>query len=159
MEHATYIKAGITAFCAALAALLGWRGILAMVWVAAMLLDYLSGTCAAMKNGNWSSKVARQGLWHKAGMVLAVLVAALADLGLNVAVSELDLGFVWPGAVLPIVLLWYTLTELGSVLENVVVMGAPVPSWLTKVLKVGMTAIDSKQGADKGTEEAESNGD
>lgn len=155
MEHATYIKAGITAFCAALAALLGWRGILALVWVAAMVLDYLSGTFAAMKNGNWSSQVARQGLWHKAGMVLAVLVAALADLGLSVAVSELDIGFAWPGAVLPIVLLWYILTELGSVLENVTIMGAPVPAWLTKVLKVGLTAIDSKQGADKETEEAE----
>ncbi len=148
MEHATYIKAAMTAFCAALATLLGWRGILALVWAAAMVLDYLSGTCAAVKNRDWSSKTARQGLWHKAGMVLAVAVAALTDLGLSVAVSEMNLGISWPGAVLPIVLLWYILTELGSVLENVVVMGAAVPDWLTKVLKVGLKAIDEKEERD-----------
>lgn len=155
MEYAGYIKAAITAFFAALATLLGWRGILALVWAAAMVLDYLSGTCAALKNGVWCSKTARQGLWHKAGMILAVLVAVLADLGLDVAASELNLGPAWPGAILPIVLFWYILTELGSVLENAVDMGASVPEWLTKVLKVGLKAVDGT-ALEEGEEDGES---
>ncbi len=125
-------------------ALTGWRGILALVWAAAMALDYLSGTFAALKNGNWSSTTARQGLWHKAGMMTAVLVAALTDLGIGVATEELALGVDWPGAALPLALLWYALTELGSVLENAMLLGATVPDWLKKALKAGLDAADKK---------------
>ena len=43
------IKGGITAIITGLAAFLGWKGILAVVWVAVMALDYISGTFAACK--------------------------------------------------------------------------------------------------------------
>ena len=49
---------------------------------------------------------------------------------------------VWPGLVLPLVLAWYIITELGSILENAVKMGAPVPEWLIKLLKAGKKAVD-----------------
>ena len=73
------IKAAFAAFFYALGAFLGWKGIMGIVWVAAMLLDYISGTAAACKSGEWCSATARQGLWHKGGMILVVVVAAIAD--------------------------------------------------------------------------------
>ncbi|MBQ1729907.1 MAG: phage holin family protein, partial [Oscillospiraceae bacterium] len=42
----------------------------------------------------------------------------------------------------PIVIAWYTVTELGSVIENAAKMGAPIPKWLRKILKITADAID-----------------
>ncbi len=134
-EKLTAWKAGATALVTALTAFLGWKGIAALAWVAAMALDYISGSAAACKEGKWSSKVAREGLWHKTGMVFAVVVAAIADGVLSVLCQHLpSMGITWPGMVLPVVLVWYLLTELGSILENAVRLGAKVPGWLSELL-------------------------
>lgn len=127
-------KAAVMAVFSILGAFLGWKGIMALVWVAVMALDYLSGTAAACKQGKWSSAVARSGLWHKLGMILAVCVAVLADIAMELACDHVPIGLVWPGAILPLVLAWYILTELGSILENAVKLGAAVPKWLTRIL-------------------------
>lgn len=145
-EHLIAIKAALAAGVTALSAFLGWRGLLAVAWVAAMAVDYLTGTAAAMKAGEWASKYARDGLWHKAGMIAVVVVAAVADGVMSVACTHLSLGIEWPGVVLPLVLAWYIITELGSVLENAVKMGATVPGWLTKMLKVSLSAVDKAAG-------------
>lgn len=143
-EKLTAIKAVLTAFFTALGAFLGWKGIMAIVWVVCMALDYLSGTAAACKDRQWSSEVARQGLWHKGGMILVVAVAAIADGIMAVICANLNLGITWPAIILPLVLAWYIITELGSILENAVKLGASVPDWLVNVLKVGLKAINAK---------------
>lgn len=143
MDHLVGIKAALAAFLSALAAFLGWRGIMAAVWVAAMAMDYISGTAAACKAGEWSSQRAREGLWHKGGCILVVTVAAIADGILGLALREMAIGFAWPGAILPLVLAWYIITELGSILENAVAMGASVPAWLIKLLKISLKAVDN----------------
>ena len=143
-ERLTAVKATIVAVISAISAFLGWKGIVAMVWVVAMGLDYISGTAAACKNGEWSSAIARNGLWHKGGMILVVVVAAIAD-GVMVVICENIpvLGIAWPGIILPLVLAWYILTEMGSVLENAVKLGAKVPEWLVKILKSSLKAVDA----------------
>ena len=35
------------------------------------------------------------------------------------------LNITWPGMILPLVLAWYIITELGSILENAIKLGAP----------------------------------
>ena len=136
-------KATIAAFFTALGAFLGWQGIMAMVWVAAMALDYVTGTAAACYTGQWCSKTAREGLWHKGGMIVVVIVAAIAGGIMAVICANLPLAMEWPGLILPLVLAWYIITELGSILENAVKMGAPVPEWLVKLLKAGLSAVDA----------------
>lgn len=143
-EKLTAFKGAVAAFCMSLGAFLGWQGIMALVWVGAMALDYLSGTMAACRVGEWSSATAREGLWHKGGMILVVAVAAAADGVMTALCANLPVEMAWPGAVLPLVLTWYILTELGSILENAVKMGAAVPPWLVKLLKAGLDAVDSK---------------
>lgn len=143
MENATKIKVALVAFFAALNSLLGWRGVMALVWVGAMLLDYISGTAAAIQSKEWSSSTARQGLWHKGGMIMVVLVAAIGDLILTTVFESMALGIAWPAALFPLVLAWYIITELGSILENATKMGAPVPSWLTSVLAAGQKAVEN----------------
>ena len=41
------------------------------------------------------------------------------------------------------VLVWYIVTELGSMAENAATMGAPVPQWLVKLLAMSKNAVDS----------------
>lgn len=146
MDNLTAIKAAVSAVLGALTAFWGWFGWLAFAWVGLMLLDYLTGSAAACKNGEWSSSEARSGVWHKAGEVVVVLVAAAADLLLSLVLENLpvvQLPVAFRGIVCPLVLVWYCLTELGSIVENAVRMGADVPTWLTKLLKIGLDAVDS----------------
>jgi len=141
-------KAAIAAFLTAMGTVLGWKGIMLLVWAGVMGLDYLSGTMAACKEGKWSSATAREGLWHKGGMILVVTVAAIADGVMVVMGAYVPMELQWPGVLLPMVLAWYILTELGSILENAVAMGANVPGWLVKRLKNGVELLDSE--GDKG---------
>ncbi len=150
-------KASIAAFFTILGGFLGWQGIMALVWVAAMALDYITGTMAACHAGQWSSSVAREGLWHKGGMIVVVIVAAIADGIMAVICANIPLEMVWPGLILPLVLAWYIITELGSILENAVKMGAPVPEWLIKLLTASLAMINTAgdTAADITTEEPE----
>ncbi len=141
-EELLNFKTAAITFFSALGALLGWQGIMGAVWVGAMALDYLTGTMAACRAGSWSSATARDGLWHKGGMIVVVIVAAMADGVMAVTCANLPLDMEWPGLVLPLVLAWYIITELGSVLENAVKMGAQVPAWLVKLLKISLQAVD-----------------
>lgn len=153
------IKASISAIFAALGAFLGWKGIIAVVWVVAMALDYISGTAAACRAHEWSSQTARDGLWHKGGMILVVIVAAIGDGVMAMICTNIPaLEFDWPGLILPLVLAWYIITEFGSILENAVKMGAAVPSWLVKLLKISLTAVNkagktATAGTDKTSED------
>ena len=103
----------------------------------------LETTAAAVRAGDWSSTRAREGLWHKAGMILAVVVSVLGDLLLGVLLRACGLAAPFRGVLLaPLVTAWYCLTELGSVVENAGKLGAPVPGWLRKLLRRGVEAVD-----------------
>ena len=136
-------KTTLVAILMAAGAFLGWKGIMLVVWVCVMALDYLSGTLAACREGQWSSAVARQGLWGKGGMILVVTVAAISDAVMVMMVNQLSLEMEWPGLVLPLVLAWYIITELGSILENAVKMGAKVPEFLVRLLKAGIRIAET----------------
>jgi len=140
MELINKLKAFTAALVGALTALWGWLGWLVAGWLICMALDYLTGSAVACKNGLWSSAKAREGIWHKCGMIVAVLVAAGADLLILTVLNNLpliELPFDYAGLICPVVLVWYIVTELGSIAENGVAMGAPVPRWLTKLLEIG----------------------
>jgi len=154
-EKLLALKLAVAAFFSSLGGFLGWKGVMFFIWLGAMALDYLSGTCAAVKNGEWDSTVARQGLWHKFGMILVVVVGAIADALFVFMLPRLPLiDAANPGFLLPLVLAWYIITEAGSVLENAVKLGASYPAWLTKALKIGLKAVDKAGDEAAGREDA-----
>ena len=158
MDHINGFKAAVAAVLGCLTALWGWFGWLVVAWVACMLLDYATGTAAALRVGEWSSKVARDGLWHKLGAVVAVLVAAILDgvIGLILAnIPALTLPFDYTVFLTVLVLVWYIMTELGSIVENVGALGAPVPAWLRKAIAALESTVDGagdKLGGDQNEE-------
>ena len=137
-KYVLWIKAAVTR-CARRfrRPLAGWGG---WCWPGCVHGDRLDQwqRAAAASKGEWSSAVARAGIWHKAGMVVVVIVAAMADGVLGVAVENLPvLGIQYTVLILPVVLVWYIFTELGSIAENAAAMGAPVPEGLIKLLAAG----------------------
>ena len=131
------IKVGIAATMAACTALWGWFGWLVLLWLGCLLLDFVTGSMAAAALGNWSSKLARQGVWHKLGSIIAVMAAAAADLLLGMVTEHVP-GFPLEYSTLlcPMVIVWYIIAELGSMMENAIRLGAPVPDFLKKALQV-----------------------
>lgn len=135
-EKALEIKAFFTTIAAFGTALFGWVGWIVIVWLCALVLDYITGSAAAAKDGEWSSKIAREGLWHKAGSIAAVLVAAMCDIALGVVVDGIGAQAVtdWLGGSMtfatPMVCIWYIITEAGSILENADKLGAKIPKLL-----------------------------
>ena len=142
-ENLLTVKTAIAAFITAMGAFLGWKGVMLVTWVLVMGLDYITGTMAACKAGQWCSATAREGLWHKGAMIVVVAVAAIADVIMVVIVEYVPIGLQWPGVLLPLVLAWYIITELGSILENAVKMGANVPAWLVKLLKASANLVEA----------------
>lgn len=137
------IKATIVGAAGAFSAAFGWLGWLILAWVACMAVDYISGSAAAMHQGNWSSAEARAGIWHKGGMILVVIAAAIADAVLGIVVAKVpQIPIEYTTFVLPIVLVWYILTELGSVMENSAAMGGPVPPFLINLLSATKDKVE-----------------
>lgn len=146
MENVTKFKAAISAVLAAMTALWGWFGWLVLAWVACMAIDYWTGYGSAMKNGEWSSDIAREGLWHKGGCIFAVLVAGILDIVVGYLLGNihaLSLPFEYTVFVCPLVVTWYLLMELGSIIENVGKMGAPIPPFLKKMIAVLKATVDT----------------
>ena len=135
-DKATEIKALCTAAFVFLTSLWGWLGWAILAFIFCIALDYITGTWAARAHGEWSSTVAREGLWHKLGEIVALLVAALCDIAvkviLNSAAAPLLGNFEYQYYITLVVTLWYIFTELGSIIENAGKLGAPIPDWLAK---------------------------
>ena len=144
-----WLKAIVAAGVGAFGAAFGWLGWLVVAWAACMAIDWVSGSAAAAAKGEWSSAVARAGIWHKGGMLIVVLVAFVTDAVLGIVVENLPgLGVEYTVLVLPVVLVWYIFTKLGSIAENAADMGAPVPPGLLKLLAAGRRAAEQAAGED-----------
>lgn len=141
------VKAAIVGIFGAFGAAFGWLGWLVLAWIGCMVVDYISGSSAAMKAGQWSSAQARAGIWHKAGMIVVVIVAAVADNVLSLVVASIpSISIEYTVLLLPVVLVWYILTELGSILENAAAMGAPVPEFLIRILAAAKDKVEAATG-------------
>ena len=145
MEHINSFKAALTALCAALTALWGWFGWVVVAWIGFMLIDYATGSAAALRAGEWSSKTARDGIWHKLGSVAAVIVAAVLDTVIGHLLGNVpgvELPFTYTVLLCPLVVVWYILTEAGSIIENAGALGAPIPAWLSKMIAALEQKVD-----------------
>ena len=141
------IKLAVVGACGAFTAAYGWLGWLVVAWAVCMCLDYITGTCAACKAGKWSSKLAREGLWHKAGMFFAVIAASILDLVIGQLINNtgVQLPFDYSNFIAPIVICWYIITELGSIVENAGAMGTPVPPMLKRMIAVLSAHLDKAE--------------
>ena len=138
METINSIKVTVSAVCAALTALWGWFGWLVILWIFCMVADYATGSAAALKQGKWSSSAAREGIWHKMGAVVVVVIAAVLDAVIRAIIAHfpiITLPFDYSILLCPLVVVWLILTELGSLAENAGALGAKIPGFLRKAIE------------------------
>ena len=99
---------------------------------------------------------ARDGIWHKLGSVVAVIVAAILDTVIGHLLGNVpgvELPFTYTVLLCPLVVIWYILTEAGSIIENAGALGAPIPEWLTKMIAALGASVDQAGGQLGGTSE------
>ena len=110
-----------------------------LVWIliAVMTIDYITGLIAAAmgksnktETGFLSSHAAFTGLMKKAGILFVIFLAALLDQAVSAGAG------IQFEATMGATCLWFIASEGFSVLENVAVMGVPVPKILLKVLEI-----------------------
>lgn len=96
-------------------------------------MDLLTGFAQAVANKTVSSTKMRDGLWHKCGFVLTMLLAALIEW----AMQYVDLGFTLPLFV-P-VCMFIMLTEIVSTFENISKLSPELAdSKLAQLFKIGI---------------------
>ncbi len=136
-DKITEIKGAATAIAAIITGLIGWAGWAVMLFLALVIIDWTTGSCAAKKAGDWNSARSREGRWHKVGEIVAVVAAFMCDLALKIGMTGLGIALPIDYETLfgPLVTMWYIFTEIGSIAENAQALGAPVPEWLTSGIK------------------------
>lgn len=110
-----------------------------LVWIliAVMSIDYITGLITGAmgksnktENGYLESHAALKGLLKKGLIILVVLLAALLDQAVSTGAG------IQFEAVMGATCLWFIASEGLSILENVAMMGVPVPKILLKLLEV-----------------------
>lgn len=133
-----------------------------LVWIliAVMTIDFITGLiCGAMgksnktENGYIASNQAFIGLMKKALILLVVLLAALLD---KAVATGAGIAF---DAVMGATCLWFIASEGFSILENVALMGIPVPKILLKLLEVMKEKGDAPETKKEAGKEADNNGE
>ena len=93
-----------------------------------MLFDIVSGVTKAVKNHELSSTKAREGLYHKFGFLLLLILAAF----LNYAQAYINLGISVP--LLEATSIYICCTELISTLENLCIISPELCGFLDKFI-------------------------
>lgn len=140
-DKVTEIKGTATAIAAIITGIIGWAGWAVMLFLALIIIDWTTGSCAAKKAGDWNSSRSREGRWHKVGEIVAVVAAFMCDIALKIGMTGLgiELPIDYDTLFGPLVTMWYIFTEIGSIAENAQALGAPVPNWLTSGIKNSRT--------------------
>lgn len=85
-----------------------------------ILLDMISGIIKAFKKKKFTSRIMREGLFHKCGSVLCILfgfgvdkVQEYIDIGVNIPVATAICGYI-------------ILMEIGSIIENICIINPEI---------------------------------
>ena len=139
-------QATVSAIVTAAAAFFNKVPTLLILFMAAVMIDYLTGWIkAAFFLKEWNSKTGLQGIIKKAMYFVLIGVAFMVGYGIKELGTQigLDLEF-------SLYIGWYTvavmlINELTSILENLyVIMPEKVPVWLVKILKITDNTLENK---------------
>lgn len=83
-------------------------------------LDFLTGVLKSFKEKNYTSTVMREGLYHKVGSVLCVLLGYIVDY----TQGYLDIGVTVPVATA--ICVYIVLMEIGSIIENISILNPEI---------------------------------
>lgn len=94
-----------------------------LVPVALMSIDILTGFINAWKRKNVKSSIMRQGLAKKFGEIVVIAIGQLFVVGIKM-----------PEIIATIFSFYISFMETISIVENLTLLGVPLPKWLVEVL-------------------------
>jgi toxin secretion/phage lysis holin len=118
------IKAGIIAVLTFLTSLLGGWDMLLYSLLLAIVIDYVLGVIKAVVTKQYDSHIGWKGLAKKITTLCVIAIASMLD-------QILNLGEPWIRTAALYAYIW---TEITSILENVSIIGVPIPPFITDVL-------------------------
>lgn len=138
---------------AAVSALMGWLGILAvpvLLLVLCNVIDYGTGLVAAKyRTEEITSYKGMKGIVKKVCMWLLIVLGAVIDTMLNYAVEYIGLSITLPFIVATVVAVWLLVNEIISILENMIDIGVDMPPFLMPLVKNIKKQVEDKASVAK----------
>lgn len=116
-----------------------------------MVVDYITGMLASMKEAvdhpgdaayGWSSAEGFNGIIRKVSICAVITVAITLDYVIAVMTKQLGVDPPKMAFIGLLVIAWFLLNEMLSIIENAGRMGGDVPAWLAKYIAVLKHRID-----------------
>ena len=152
MKNETLLKALTAAIIGGLSAYSGVLAITLSILVAVMVIDYATGMIKAWFAAQLSSRVGVKGIVKKVCYLLIVAAAAVVDWLIHTMCARFGLQLDTSMYMGLIVTVWLIINELISILENLAVIGVPLPSFLTKVIRKLKVAVENTADNEGGDE-------
>ena len=141
---------------AAAAAFIGYSGKLLFPFVVlcvVICVDYITGMIRAYYEATLCSKRGFRGIFKKLCYFLVIICGMVCDFLLSKGLSAVGIGTAMEGFVAVLVTVWLTINELLSILENLTLVGVPLPGFLKKTVK--RMLVSTERRADPDAEDAE----
>lgn len=134
----TALKTALIAVGGIVSSLLGNLCIPLILMVVCNLVDYATGLIASgnRNDGGISSYKSMKGILKKISMWLLCVVGVVIDILLYVGAEQLGIAWPFSFTVACIVAMWIVCNELISILENLVDIGVPIPSFMMPLVKL-----------------------
>ncbi len=144
VNHSFYFKALLTSVITAMSLRFHVIGDLLWLFLAAVILDYVTGIAAATLNKELNSRIGLRGVLKKVGECFVIAVALLTDEVVSQSAEQLGITYSTGGAIAAIVTIWLVLNELISILENVAKMNVPLPPFLMSAIRLLKKQAEAK---------------
>jgi len=140
----TSLKALLAVIAGGVAAYFNVLAIPLAVLMVAMAVDYISGMTKAWVAGELSSRVGVLGIIKKVGYLTVICVAAIVDWLLMSGLHKVGISVGMDFCFGVMCTIWFIINECISILENLAVIGVPLPRFLTAMIKRLAAVVDEK---------------
>lgn len=125
-----------------------------IILIIVMIIDYISGMAKAWIKAELSSKVGLKGIIKKICYLLVVCVAAVVDWLIASGLQKVGINITVNYLIGVIVTIWLIINELISILENLSVVGVPLPPFLSAVVHKLKISVENSTEPEKESEKA-----
>lgn len=151
-------QSSIVAICTYISDKLGLITPAMILLIFLMAVDYISGMLASKKEAiehpndkkyGWSSKKSIIGIYKKVGYVITILAAISTDYIIYELVGEIGIDYQGKTIFGLLVVVWFLINEILSILENTGRMGAILPTFLKNILSELKKEVDQYDNGEK----------
>lgn len=151
-------QSSIVAICTYISDKLGLITPAMILLIFLMAVDYISGMLASKKEAiehpndkkyGWSSKKSIIGIYKKVGYIITILAAISIDYIIYELIGEIGIDYQGKTIFGLLVVVWFLINEILSILENAGRMGVILPTFLKNILSELKKEVDQYDNGEK----------